>query len=537
MTTLNDLVSVVDDGDLVAFGGETLHRLPMGFVRELVRQGHTDLSVVCVATSMDVDLLCGTGAASTIHFGYVGFEYLGLAPNFRRGVEEGAVEPHEGSCYTVVSMFRGGAQGLSHQPVTGLDGSDLPDVVEDFQVATCPFTGETTYAVRSARPDVAVLHANEADREGNARFEGGDLSEHLVAEAADQVFVTAEHVIDGAAFQTDPAATDIPAVLVDEVVEVPWGAHPTSCAGAYPHDHDHLRTYLERSRKGDLQGYVDEYLGASEAEYRDQVINSDASRLEWEPSSGAPDDDFSDPFPDREVTPAETICAVFARKLTGKAVAGQGFASPLPAVAIRLARELDPRLTHVGASGGQNAAPDRLWISSQDARNARSATAEFTEADAFDLAARGDLDVFFIGSAQIDRWGDLNGSVIGDWDDPKLRLGGGGGSASLLPLVEEVFAWRTEHSPRTFPETVDFTTASGSLSCVVTPLCVFERVEGELVVDSIHQGASKKDVQENTGWDVTFDDPGRTPPPTDEELALLETVDPTRTRRFGFRHD
>lgn len=234
------------------------------------------------------------------------------------------------------------------------------------------------------------------------------------------------------------------------------------------------------------------------------------------------------------VTIAEVMTVCLARRLQGTRTAMQGFASALPTAAIRLARELYGEPMHLSASGGMNPEPSELPVSTEDQRLTEGASAYFTSPEAFDLAARGKLDVMFVGSPQIDRWGNMNGSVAGNWEEPSVRFGGGGGAGSLLPLVQEVFGWRTEHTTRSFPDRVDFVTASGNLTVVVTPLCVFEMVDGELRVVSLHPGVSREAVQSNTGWAVDFVDVARTVPPTEEELAGLAAVDPTATRRVGF---
>ncbi len=237
-------------------------------------------------------------------------------------------------------------------------------------------------------------------------------------------------------------------------------------------------------------------------------------------------------------TAAEAMAAVIGRRLRSKGVetAFQGFASPLPTVAIRLARELDGdgALTHLSASGSVNGTPERMPRSTESARLLEGAVAHFTSPEAFDMAARGDLDVMFVGSPQIDRAGRLNATGIGPLDDPKIRFPGAGGSGSLLPLVDQGWAWRTEHSPRTLPETVEHQTAVGNLTFLVTPLCTFESMDGELRVTGLFPDVDRETVRERTGWAVAFEDPARHGPPTDTELSVLERIDPDRVRRLGF---
>lgn len=284
--SLSESVSMVDDGDVVAFGGKTLHRAPMAMVRELVRHEVADLTLIGLAKSMDVDLLCGLNRVEAVHYGYVGFEWLGLAPNFRRAVETGRVVPLEGTCYTVASMFRGAKRGVPFVPVAGLENSDLPDVNEDFlSTVECPFTGETVSAVRTVTPDVAVIHATEADPVGNVRIEGADLTESLVVRAADTVIVTAERIVDTASFESAPDRTTVPGFLVDAVVEAPYGAHPCSCPGEYEYDTEHLREYLKRSSTDELDDYVQTYLGEDEADYRERAIGDRTDAIAWDGST------------------------------------------------------------------------------------------------------------------------------------------------------------------------------------------------------------------------------------------------------------
>lgn len=281
MDALRDVAESVQDGSVVGFGGKTLHRAPVAFSRELVRAGVSELTLIGVANSIEMDMLCGAGAVSEVHFGYVGFESFGLAPYFRREVEEDRVTALEGTCYTVSGMLRGAKQNVPFMPIAGLDGSDLPSVRDDFTKITCPFTGSDVYAVRSVRPDVAVIHVNEADPTGNARFYGADLTENLLAKAADRVIVTTEAVVSEDEFVDSPESTDIPGVLVDTVVEVPFGTHPSSCPGAYDYDATHLEEYLAYGRDDAFSSYKEAFIGSDESEYAAEFSSETRESLSW----------------------------------------------------------------------------------------------------------------------------------------------------------------------------------------------------------------------------------------------------------------
>jgi acyl CoA:acetate/3-ketoacid CoA transferase alpha subunit/acyl CoA:acetate/3-ketoacid CoA transferase beta subunit len=532
VATLPDLAARVEDGDVVALGGKTLHRAPMALVRELVRSGVEDLTLVGLANGLDADLPCGTGTASALHYGYVGVEALGLAPNYRRAVEAGTVEPLEGTCYTVATSLRAARGGVDSLPVAGLAGSDLLGVNPHLSRESDPATGEPRTVVEAVAPDVALVHAVAATEAGDLRLGGADLTERLCASAADTVLATVERVEDRETFVARRAETGVPNHLVDGVAEVPYGAHPAALPGEYDYDAAAIERYRERSRAGEVDDYVATVVGGSEAGYRERAVAGRADGFAWDgPGAGA----GRDPAPDREATVAETMAVCLLRRLERVDDAFQGFASPLPAAALRAAHERHGT-THLSASGAVDSrAPTPL--STESARLLEGSPAEWGSPETFDLAARGAVDVMFVGAAQFDRAGRMNGTVAGSWDDPKVKFGGGGGAGSLLPLVEHAWGWRTEHSPRTLPAEVDFVTAVGNLDYLVTPLCAFEPVDGELAVSALHPGVSEATVRERTGWDPTFANPAETPAPTAAELALLDRVDPHRVRRSGFAAD
>lgn len=280
-TSLAGMVEAVDDGATIALGGKTLHRAPMAFIRELVRAGVDDLTLIGLANSMDVDLLCAGGQVAAVHYGYVGFEWLGLAPNFRAAAEAQVIDPVEGTCYSVATMLRAAKQGVPFLPLAGLDGSDLIETNPTFETIDDPFSGQVTTAVRRVRPDIAVVHASEADEEGNARFDGADLTERLLARSAERVFVTAERLVDPGTFEAEPDRTAIPGFLVDGVAAVPYGAHPLSMPGTYEYDTQHLQSYLDRSPEH-AEAYIDETVGSTEAQYRAQWVDERVEDLAWD---------------------------------------------------------------------------------------------------------------------------------------------------------------------------------------------------------------------------------------------------------------
>ena len=249
--SLADVVSSIPDGASIALGGNTLHRAPCAVVHEIVRQGKRGLNLVKTAGSYDVDVLAGAGCLSSADVAFVGFENVfGLAPRYRRAVESGALRLREHACYTVISGLRASAQGIPFMPVAGMFGSDVL-AASDFRTIADPYTGQTVVAVPALRPDVAVVHVQLADDEGNARILGTRFEDALIAQAARRVIVTAEQIVAGHDLAAQPELTAIPGYLVEAVVEAPRGAWPLSCAGLYDYDHAFLAAYVDAARADD----------------------------------------------------------------------------------------------------------------------------------------------------------------------------------------------------------------------------------------------------------------------------------------------
>jgi glutaconate CoA-transferase subunit A len=257
--SLADVIATIPDGSRVALGGNTLHRAPAAAVHELARQRKRGLELVKTAGAYDVDVLCGLGNVVAVSAGYIGYETpFGLAPSYRRMVEGGQVEAREHACYTIISGLRAAAQGVPFMPVNGLQGSDLL-ALRGFATVRDPYSDRDVMVVPSIVPDVALIHVQEADQDGNVRIWGSVFEDTLMARAARRVIVTAERVVDGATFAAEPERTSIPGFLVEAVVEAPNGAWPTSCASLYPYDAAFLAEFVAASTDAEsVRRFVDE---------------------------------------------------------------------------------------------------------------------------------------------------------------------------------------------------------------------------------------------------------------------------------------
>ncbi|GAC1445275.1 MAG: CoA-transferase subunit beta [Chloroflexota bacterium] len=237
------------------------------------------------------------------------------------------------------------------------------------------------------------------------------------------------------------------------------------------------------------------------------------------------------------LTPDIMMTVALSRLLRDGEIAFHGVASPLPMVAILLARATHaPTLVYLNITGSVDPEPSHLPRSTVDPVLLEGSRSLITLADAFDLSARGELDTVFLSGVQIDAYGAINMSAIGDPAHPKVRLPGGAGSAFLMSTANRIILWRTRHDKRTFVERLSFTTGSGNVEYVVTPLCIFRRDSGtgRLVLESIHPTSSGVEIEAQTGFEVSVNDVPVTPLPSADELAALHRIDPAGIRRTEF---
>lgn len=257
-SSLADAASIVRDGMIVAIGGGLSWREPMAFLRELIRQGRSDLHVIGTAHGVDVDLLCGAGAVSVIEESYVGFEQdFGMAPNYRRACQSGSAKVHDTCCHTLLQQLRAAEYGVPFLPVRSVQGTDFLPLHPEYKTMTCPFTGMPLVLVPALAPDVAIIHAQYGDRHGNLKIMPPLVADLLFIRAAKHVIATVEQLIS-----TDELRAmepNVPYFWVEAVVEVPYGAHPTSCYPFYAYDRVHLAEYYHAAQAGP-ETFAREYL-------------------------------------------------------------------------------------------------------------------------------------------------------------------------------------------------------------------------------------------------------------------------------------
>ncbi len=237
---------------------------------------------------------------------------------------------------------------------------------------------------------------------------------------------------------------------------------------------------------------------------------------------------------------ADYITVAMARLINDGERVFHGVASPMPAIAIQLAKRLHAKnAVYLSIAGGVDAEPSGYsGVSTADASLREGAIVDFPLSDIFDLSARGGLDVAFLSGAQIDGQGRINLSAIGPFHKPKVRLPGGAGSAALLPTVKRGILWKTTHDKRGLVDKLDVITATGNTEIVITPLGIFKKseIDNRLKLLSVFPTVTIDEVIENTGFTVEKHENFEVfASVTADEIRLLEEIDGNGVRFSEFR--
>ncbi|HTK13122.1 MAG TPA: CoA transferase subunit A [Xanthobacteraceae bacterium] len=227
----------VRDGDTVAMEGFT-HLIPHAAGHEIIRQGRKDLTLIRMTPDLIYDQMIGMGCAKKLVFSWGGNPGVGSLHRLRDAVEKGWPKPleiEEHSHAAMANAYEAGAAGLPCAVFRGYIGADLPKVNPKIKSITCPYTGEKLATVPAHRPDVTVIHALKADREGNVLIEGIVGVQKEAVLAAKRAIVTVEEIVDDLGPRSLNAVV-LPAWTVTAVAEVPGGAYPSYAQGYYKRD-------------------------------------------------------------------------------------------------------------------------------------------------------------------------------------------------------------------------------------------------------------------------------------------------------------
>ncbi len=277
ITTLADAANLISNNSIVALQNMATQAAPMAMVRELIRQEKHGLGLVVLVGGMAVDWLAAAGVIDRLIGAAVTMEQFGLCQQYRKGVENGRIKVEELSETLLNARLGAGARNLPFLTTRGAIGTDLIALnPKNLKLIEDPFGGHQVLACRALKPDVALVHSHRADCYGNVQSEPTILWPDIgiMPKAAKHVIVTTEKIVDTEVLRRNPDRTVLPGFIVDAVVEVPYGAHPTSLFPYYGYDSDFHRAWAEAARDNQkAAAFLDRYVRtpSTQQEYLDAV--------------------------------------------------------------------------------------------------------------------------------------------------------------------------------------------------------------------------------------------------------------------------
>ena len=251
LTTLPDAIaSLVHDGDSLAIEGFT-HLIPFAAGHEVLRQQRRELELIRMTPDILYDQMIGVGAARRLVFSYGGNPGVGSLHRFRDAVEHDwprAIELEEHSHAGMANRYAAGAARIPFAVMRGYVGTGLQEI-SPIRPISCPFTGEQLTALAALRPDVAIVHAQEADHRGNVQLWGIPGVQKEAVLCADRSLVTVERIVDE--LELRPGGVVIPGWVIDAVAEAPGGSRPSYSLGITTRDNGFYRAWDELSRDRD----------------------------------------------------------------------------------------------------------------------------------------------------------------------------------------------------------------------------------------------------------------------------------------------
>ena len=250
----------IHDGDTVYAAGFT-HLIPFAAGHEIIRQHRRDLTLARATPDLIYDQMVAAGCARKVIFSYMGNPGVGSLRIVRTELEAGLLEWEEYSHFGMISRLQAGAAGLPFMPMNQTGAVDLERVNPLIKRVNDPYSGREVIVVPALNPDVAIIHVQRADKDGNAHLWGIVGEQKEVAFASKQVILTAEEIVDEAVIRSDPNRTLIPGFIVSGVCHVPGAAHPSYAQGYYDRDNDFYLKWDKISENAEtVKAYLDEWV-------------------------------------------------------------------------------------------------------------------------------------------------------------------------------------------------------------------------------------------------------------------------------------
>jgi glutaconate CoA-transferase subunit A len=250
------------------------HLIPFAAGHEIIRQGIKDLVLARATPDLIYDQVVAAGCARKVIFSYMGNPGVGSLRFVRAEIEAGNLEWEEYSHFSMISRLQAGAAGIPFMPMNPTAAGDLEQVNPQYRRLTDPYSGNKVVVVPALNPEVAIVHVQRADQDGNAQIWGIIGEQKEAAFASKRLIITAEEIVSEEIIRSDPNRTLIPGFIVDAVCHVPFAAHPSYTQGYYDRDNAFYLEWdhISKSRE-DVKAYLDEWVYGIEnrAEYWNKI--------------------------------------------------------------------------------------------------------------------------------------------------------------------------------------------------------------------------------------------------------------------------
>ena len=258
---LSDAVATyVNDGDILYAAGFT-HLIPFAAGHEIIRQGKRNLTLARATPDLIYDQMVAAGCARKVIFSYMGNPGVGSLRIVRSALEQGKLEWEEYSHFGMITRLQAGASGLPFLPMNQTGAIDLEKVNPSIKRIPDPFGGRDVIVVPALNPDVAIVHVQRADANGNAHLWGIIGEQKEAAFAAKKVILTAEEIVEESVIRSDPNRTMIPGIVVSAVCHVPFACHPSYAQGYYDRDNEFYLAWDKVSESAEAtKQYLDEWV-------------------------------------------------------------------------------------------------------------------------------------------------------------------------------------------------------------------------------------------------------------------------------------
>ena len=556
ITDVKEAVSkYILDNSFISMGGFGHVRVSMAIIYEIIRQKKRNLIMAGKTAVHDLDLLVGSRCVNKVEVAYsFGHELRGLSPASRRAVETGKCKiAGEISNAGYQWRFLAAMMGIPFIPTRVMLGTDTFNKSSSI-ITKDPFSNKSICLLPACYPDIAIIHVPRCDKYGNSQIDGITIEDFELSRAARRVIITTEKIIETSKIRKEPYKTIIPYYLVDAVVETPYGSHPCQMPYQYFFDEEHISEWLNKSKTDEgtkeyLQKYVynvkdfNEYLeligGKNKLEKLKRIEkyeeNMTAPWLKTKKIKNTPTEKYSS---------TELLACVASKVLEDNKSVFVGTGLPMIA-AILAQRTHAPNLLLFFEAGGIGPEMPVLPISVGDSRTFHMAIAASSMHDSMSMAQAGYIDYGFLGAAQIDMFGNINTTVIGQYEHPKVRLPGSGGANDVGTLCNKTIIIMRQDKNR-FVNNVDFLTTPGYLNGynsreeqglpkgsgpfrVITQLGVygFNKESKRMTLLSIHPGVELEEIPKNSEFDIIIpENVPVTSPPNQKQIKILKEIDP-----------